>query len=130
MRCEEVQTQLSALLDGELTSETAAVIEGHLAGCMRCSEARNEISALLEMTTEWNIAGGDVLTPVRQQIQQDTLHALLLEMQRLRSEVDSLRTEFAELKSRAARLGPTPGRESSLLRFPYAAAQNVPRTIL
>ena len=127
MRCEEVQTQLLALLDGELTSETAAAIEAHLAGCARCSEARAEISAVLEMTQAWNVEGGDVLAGVQQQIQQDAMHSLLLEMKRLRGEVDSLRTEVAELKSREARRVATPGRESSVLRFPYATVRDVTR---
>jgi predicted anti-sigma-YlaC factor YlaD len=130
MICEEVQTQLPALLDGELTPETAVVIGTHLAGCARCSEARDEISAVLEMTKAWNVEGGDVLAGVQQQIIRDEMHSLLLEMKRLRGEVDSLRTEVAELKSRAARRVAPPGRESSVLRFPYATIRDVTRPVL
>lgn len=130
MSCDEIQTQLPALLDGELTSETAAVIEAHLAGCARCSEVRDEIRAVLEMTRAWSVEGGDVLAGVQQQINRDDLHSLLLEMKRLRREVDALRAEVAELKIRAAKRVVTPGRETSALRFPYANVRDVTRPIL
>jgi predicted anti-sigma-YlaC factor YlaD len=131
MRCEEVQTQLPALLDGELTSETTAIIEAHLAGCADCSAARDEIRAVLAMTQAWSVEGGEILAEVQQQIHQDAMHALLREMKQLRSEVEGLRAEVAELKSQAARRAATPGRESAGLRFPYATVRDMTRpTIL
>lgn len=130
MRCEEFQTQLTALLDGELTSEMAAVIEAHLAECAHCSEARDEIQVVLAMTQTWNVEGGEVLAGVQQQIQQDEMRSLLAEMKRLRGEVDALRAEVAQLRSMAARRVATPGRENSVLRFPYAAVRDVTPTTL
>ena len=130
MNCEEVQTQLPALLDGELTSETAVGIEAHLAGCAPCSEARDEIRAVLEMTKAWNVEGESVLAHVQQQINQDEMHSLLLEMKQLRREVASLRAEVAELKSKAAKRVATLERESSVLRFPYANLRDVTRPVL
>ena len=130
MRCEEFQTQLSAFLDGEMTQETAACIEAHLTGCVRCSEAHDEIGAVLAMTRAWNVEGGEVLAGIQQQIQQDTMYALLREVQRLRVEVDSLRAEVADIKSREARRAATAGRESSVLRFPYATVRDGNRSLL
>ncbi len=122
--------QLSALLDSELTPETADVIKAHLSGCVRCAEAHDEIRAMLAMTQAWNVEGGEVLEGTLWQIQQDELHALLREMQQLRGEVESLRAEVAELKSRSARRVATHERESSVLRFPYAILRDATRPIL
>ena len=130
MRCEEVQTQLAALFDGELTQETAVVIEAHLAGCARCSEARDEIRAVLAMTQAWNVEGEEILASVQQHIQQDEMRFLLLEVKRLRGEVDALRAEVTHFKSLTTRRVATPRWESSVLRFPYATVRDVTRTAL
>ena len=130
MRCEEVQTQLAALFDGELTQETSVVIEDHLAGCARCSEARDEIRAVLAITQAWNVEGEEILASVQQHIHQDEMRFLLLEVKRLRGEVDALRAEVTHLQSLTARYVATPSRESSVLRFPYATVRDVTRTAL
>ena len=130
MSCEEVQTQFAALLDGELPPGAGAAVEAHLAGCARCAEAYAEIRAVLAMTQAWSVEGGEVLAEVQQQIQQDEMRSLLREMKQLRGEVDALRAEVAQLKSQAARRAAAAGRESSVLRFPYATARDATRPIL
>ena len=130
MSCDEVQMQLSALLDDELIPEAAAIIEAHLAGCARCSEARDEMSAVLKMTKAWDVQGSDVLAAVQQKVQQDEIHSALMEIKLRRAEVDSLRAEVAELKSQRGKRDVISGRKSSLLRFPYATARDVTHPIL
>jgi anti-sigma factor RsiW len=121
MSCEEVQTQLTALLDGELAPEMTAEIEAHLAGCAACSEARAEMEAVLEMTRAWSVEGAGVLAAVQQQIQQ---------VRQLRNEVASLREEVAHLKGRAGKSARAADREASVLRFPYASVRDIPRPVL
>jgi anti-sigma factor RsiW len=130
MSCEEVQTQLTALLDGELAPEMTAEIEAHLAGCAACSEARAEMEAVLEMTRAWSVEGAGVLAAVQQQIQQDEMRALLQEVRQLRNEVASLREEVAHLKGRAGKSARAADREASVLRFPYASVRDIPRPVL
>ena len=48
MVCEKIQDLLSPYLDGELTPEAKAEIDGHLASCPECSE----ILSLLRIATE------------------------------------------------------------------------------
>ena len=131
MSCEEVQRQLTALLDGELRPGAASEIEAHLAECAACSEACDEIRAVLAMTQAWNVEGGAVLAGVQQQISQDEMRALLLEMKRLRGEVVALRSEVTELKIRMAQRDATIGQgNSDFLRFPCSAAKDTVRLIL
>jgi predicted anti-sigma-YlaC factor YlaD len=130
MSCDEVQAQLTALLDGELTPEAASGIEAHLVVCKTCSEARDEMRAVLEMAKAWQVDGSDVLTAVQQQISQEDMHALLLEMKRLRGEIVALRAEVAELKSRVGKRDATAEREIGILRFPYATARDSTRPLI
>jgi anti-sigma factor RsiW len=46
MRCTETRSLLSALLDGELSSERAADVRAHLAGCAECTSVHDKLSAL------------------------------------------------------------------------------------
>lgn len=130
MSCEEVQRQLPALLDGELTPEAASVLEAHLADCATCSEARNEMRAVLEMAKVWHVEGGEVLAAVQEQIRQDEMRALRQEMKRLRGEVVALRAEVADLKCQVEKHDATAERERSVLRFPYSTVREVTRPLL
>jgi hypothetical protein len=46
MRCEEVQSQLSARADGELSVEDAATLDAHLAECSQCRSAAEGLQAI------------------------------------------------------------------------------------
>jgi predicted anti-sigma-YlaC factor YlaD len=135
MSCDAIQTQLMALLDGELTPEAAAAIEAHLTACATCSAAHDEIVVVLDMTKAWDVPGSDLQTDVQaavqQQIRQDELHSVLLEMKRLRGEVASLRAEVTELKIQLGQRNAAADQgNSDFLRFPYVTAHNAPRLIL
>ena len=130
MRCEEARTQLTALLDGELAPEAAGALKAHLAVCVACSQARDEMQAALEIATAWQVEGGDVLATVQQQILQDDIRSLLPEMKRLQGEVAALRAEVAELKSQIEKRETPAERGSSVLRFPYATARDVTRPLV
>ena len=46
MECQEVQTQLSAWLDGELSEATGAILTAHLTRCAVCREEWRQLTAL------------------------------------------------------------------------------------
>ena len=46
MKCQEVQEQLSAWLDGELSEATGAILTDHLTGCAACREEWRQLTAL------------------------------------------------------------------------------------
>ena len=130
MRCDEAQTQLTALLDGELAPEAVDALKSHLAVCAPCSQAHDEMQAALEMAAAWQVEGGDVLAAVQQQIYRDDMRALLLEMKRLQGEVAALRAEVAELKSQMEKHDTPAERGSSVPRFPYAPVRDVTRPLV
>jgi predicted anti-sigma-YlaC factor YlaD len=130
IRCDEVQTQGTALLDGELTPEAASAIEAHLAVCAACSESYHKMRTALELAKAWQVEGGDVLVAVQQQITQDEMHSLRLEMKRLCGEVAALRAEVTELKRQEAHRSTAIGQQTSILRFPYATVRDMTRPII
>jgi putative zinc finger protein len=52
MNCENYQDLLSDFIDGSLNPEDCQSIEAHLAGCGDCSEARADLSAIVDFCRE------------------------------------------------------------------------------
>jgi predicted anti-sigma-YlaC factor YlaD len=102
MKCEQVQEQRTAWLDGELTPEAAARIETHLAECAACRQAGEEARAFREMANAWEMEGGEVWEAVRRQIEADDLRAILETIQSLRAEMRALRAEVTDLRHQLA----------------------------
>lgn len=46
MTCEQVNDELSAYLDGELPADARAAVESHLAGCVECKQAAEELKSI------------------------------------------------------------------------------------
>lgn len=98
MNCEKVQSQLTALLDGELAEDMAAAVEQHLADCPGCAQAHSELAAVREMTAAWAVDAPDISPRVMQAVAADDQSLLLDEMRRLRTEMADLRAEVAALR--------------------------------
>ena len=52
MKCVRVRKELSAYIDGEVSSQRRAAIENHLAGCSDCEQYREHLSRLVESVRE------------------------------------------------------------------------------
>ncbi len=121
MNCRDVQSRLTALMDGELPEATAARIQAHLDTCATCAPIWQEHLALRQLTAAWTVEGGEVWEAIRQEIEPDTLGEILSEMQRMRSEIKALRTEVAALRAQVAARPVEEARGPSPL-LPYAPA--------
>jgi hypothetical protein len=71
MGCTKIQKQLSAYLDGELTSDRAAEVETHLRVCARCQEVFDELRLLA--STSQNLAFASPKTDLWPAIQERVL---------------------------------------------------------
>ncbi len=98
MTCDVFLSQLSALLDGELSPEAVAEAERHPATCAECAQARAEVAELRGMASAWTVAAPDITGLVMQAVALDDQRLLLEEMQRLRAEMQELRAEVAALR--------------------------------
>lgn len=49
MRCERVERLLNMYIDKELPEKTQSIVNGHLAGCDRCTHTLNELNRLKEL---------------------------------------------------------------------------------
>lgn len=103
MNCELIQSQLTALLDGELPAERAAEIGRHLADCPGCSQVRTETLAVKDMAAVWDVVAPDVSARVMQAVAADDQNLLLGELRLLRTEMEALRAEVATLRRQLAR---------------------------
>jgi negative regulator of sigma E activity len=108
MTCDTLYPKLSALLDGELTSETAAEAERHLAACPECVQAQADRVKLREMADAWTVDAPDIAGRVMQAIAFDDQSLLLTEMQRLRAEMQELRGDMAALRRQLPGRTPLP----------------------
>jgi len=52
MKCDRVRKELSAYVDGEVSSQRRTTIENHLAGCSDCEQYREHLSRLVESVRE------------------------------------------------------------------------------
>jgi hypothetical protein len=52
MKCDCVRKELSAYIDGEVSSQRRTAIENHLAGCSDCEQYREHLSRLVESVRE------------------------------------------------------------------------------
>ena len=52
MKCDRVRKELSAYIDGEVSSQRRTAIENHLAGCSECEQHREHLSRLVESVRE------------------------------------------------------------------------------
>ena len=98
MTCDSFFTQLTALLDGELSPEAAAEAERHLAACRECAEARAVIAEMRGMTNAWTLDAPDITERVMSAVALDDPRLLLEGMQHLRTEMQALRAEVAALR--------------------------------
>jgi predicted anti-sigma-YlaC factor YlaD len=53
MRCFDVQVELEAYVDGELSPERRALLEGHLAGCEGCRAELARLEAVVAALETW-----------------------------------------------------------------------------
>ena len=105
MNCDVVQSQLTALLDGELPPDSAAAAEKHLADCPGCAQSRSDLAAVKETASSWNVDAPDTYARVMQSVAADDQSVLLDEVRLLRAEMAELRAEVAALRRR---LSPRP----------------------
>ncbi len=124
MNCLAVRDHLTALVDGELTQASAAQVREHLTQCADCREEYVAQTALRKAARAWEVeGGGDVWAVVRREIEQPRLSDLLDEIRRLRTELQTLRVEVADLRrQRSAYPSTAPLSTPSVRAFPYAAA--------
>lgn len=122
MNCDIVQSQLTALLDGELPAEMAAEMGRHLADCPGCSQVRAETLAVKDMASVWDVVAPDVSAHVMQAITADDQSLLLDEVRLLRVEMAELRAEVAalrrQLSPRPETLWTLPGRFDTAKDYP------------
>ncbi|MDQ2800375.1 MAG: zf-HC2 domain-containing protein, partial [Armatimonadota bacterium] len=90
MTCDAIQSHITALLDGELTPETASEIECHLAACPECAQARADLEAARELAASWSVDAPDITERVMQAVALDDQSLLLDEMKQLRAEMQGL----------------------------------------
>ena len=98
MNCENLQSRLTALLDGELPEDEAAAAERHLAGCSGCTQARAELLAVKKMASAWNTDVPDTSARVLAAIAAGDQRLLLDEVRLLRTEMEALRSEVTMLR--------------------------------
>ncbi len=108
MTCDIIRASLMALLDSELSTETAAEIERHLAACPECAQARVDLEAARELAASWSVDAPDITERVLQAVALDDQSLLMDEMKRLRAEMQDLRAEVAALRRQLSRPADTP----------------------
>ena len=117
MNCELIQSQLTALLDGELPPDSAAEIERHLAACPGCVQIHAELLAARKMAAAWNVDAPETYARVMQAVAADDQSVLLDEVRLLRTEMAELRAAVAALRRRLSSRPETqwtlPSRDSS-----------------
>ena len=128
MNCELIQSRMIALLDGELSPDTADAVERHLAGCLACTRHRAELIALKEAASAWNIDAPDISARVLAAIAADDQRLLLDEIRLLRAEMADLRAEVVALRRHTVRRVETPWPPSSRFDEPkdYPRMENDP----
>ncbi len=102
MTCDTFFSQLTALLDGELSPEAAAEAERHLAACRECAQEWAVIAEMRGMTNIWTVDAPDITERVLSAVAADDQQRLLEEMQRLRAEMQELRAEVSALRRQLA----------------------------
>ncbi len=103
MTCDTCQSQLTALVDGELAPEAAAEAERHLQTCPDCAQMRAGLAAVGEMADAWAVDAPDITRRAMSAIASDDQNLLLDEMRRLRAEMQDLRAEVAALRRQLSR---------------------------
>ncbi len=103
MTCDAIQSQLTALRDGEIPPEAFAEAERHLAACPACAKMWAEFGAVRDMAAAWTVDAPDITGRVMQALTDDDQHLLLDEMRRLRAEMQELRAEVAALRRQLGR---------------------------
>lgn len=108
MTCDTCQSQLTALVDGELAPEAVAEAEWHLQTCPGCAQARADLAAVGGMAAAWAVDAPDIIGRVSQAVASDDQNLLLDEMRRLRAEMQDLRAEVAALRGQLSRRSDPP----------------------
>ncbi len=133
--CQAVAARhLSALVDGELSEETANAVRAHLAGCSFCAQTYQEIAAIGRLANAADPPAGtegDVWTTLRPQItpaasDAEALLALQAALTELRSELRAARADVAVLRSELANRRDRPTTASPPRLFPYASPADPP----
>ena len=102
MICDETQTQLTALADGELAPEAVAEVQRHLEACPACAGAYSESLQVRKMADAWPVDAPDISARVSSAIAADEQRLLLAELQGLRREMEGLRAEVSVLRRQLA----------------------------
>ena len=129
MICEMMQSQLTALADGELALETADDAALHLAACPGCAHAHAEMTAVREMASAWTVDAPDISVRVQSAIAAADQNLLLDEVRLLRSEMEALRAEVSGLRRQLERRAETPPQTPSArfdTRKDYPRMENDP----
>lgn len=127
MTCDEANTRLTALIDGELAPAELALVEGHLRQCAACSRVQRELVQAGLLADAWSVEGGDVWENVRQETSPD-LTDLLAAIRSLQGDVQALRAEVADLRRQLA-VRPTAPRSVGSL-FPDVTGRQAVRPLI
>lgn len=125
MTCDAIQSQLTALRDGELLPETAAELNSHLQVCPGCARAWDELARVPERAAAWTLDAPDITRRVMQAVWDDDQSLILDEMRRLRAEMQDLRGEVAALRRQLGRR-PDPPLWTPPARPDYSRMENDP----
>lgn len=128
MTCDEADSRLTALVDGELPPADADRVEDHLRHCAACSQARSALARVGRLADAWYVEGGDVWEDIRQEIVAPDLTDLLDAMRSLQGDIQALRTEVADLRRQVAARPSSPANGSGPL-FPYSSPVKVTRPL-
>ena len=69
MRCFDVQVELEAYVDGELSPKRAALLEGHLAGCEDCRAELARLQAVVAALETWPLVAEPAQLTARVMVQ-------------------------------------------------------------
>ncbi len=131
--CQAVVRHLTALVDGELTGETANAVRAHLDACFSCAQTYQEIVAVGRLTSAADAAGAedDVWATLRPHLtpaalDAEALPALQAAINELRSELRAARADVAVLRFELANRRDRPPTASPPRLFPYASPTDPP----
>jgi len=108
MTCDALRPNLTAFIDGELSSPLTAEAERHLADCPDCAAALADLAAARQMADAWAVDAPDITARVRRAAASDDQALLLDEMRLLRAEMQDLRAEVAALRGQLGRRADAP----------------------
>lgn len=100
MRCVDVQSELVAYLDGELSNIAKTVIEQHLGGCEHCTAELISLQETVEAAKTWKPIqpAPNFMNKLRSQIEDISPPDLATELRHLRITLDLLNQQMQQEK--------------------------------